>query len=95
MTLERDSVHEIMLDALVHAHPTEFTEHVDAILSALADQGYVVVPKDSDEHVVRFTDKGWTLRHPLSCRPSLFDCPVHAALIVSDALLCEEPEGGH
>lgn len=52
----------------------------DAVLSALADAGYEVVPKGSDHHVIEFREHGWTLQHPLSCRPDLFACPVnHAA----------------
>lgn len=30
-------------------------------------------------HVVQFDTDGWTIKHPLLCRPNLFDCPVNAA----------------
>lgn len=30
-------------------------------------------------HVIDFRDDGWTIRHPLSCRPNLFDCRVNRA----------------
>ncbi len=30
-------------------------------------------------HVIDFREGGWTIRHPLSCRPNLFDCPVNRA----------------
>jgi hypothetical protein len=30
-------------------------------------------------HVIDFRGDGWTIRHPLSCRPNLFDCPVNRA----------------
>jgi len=30
-------------------------------------------------HVIDLRPDGWTIRHPLSCRPHLFDCLVHEA----------------
>lgn len=30
-------------------------------------------------HVIRFSERGWTIRHPLACRPGLFECPVNQA----------------
>jgi len=30
-------------------------------------------------HIVQCTDAGWTIKHPLSCRPDLFNCPVNRA----------------
>lgn len=30
---------------------------------------------DNDEnHILKTGDRGWTMQHPLSCRPNLFDC---------------------
>lgn len=31
------------------------------------------------EHVVEFREDGWTIMHPLACRPNLFDCAVNRA----------------
>lgn len=31
------------------------------------------------EHVIEFRTDGWTIMHPLACRPALFDCPVNRA----------------
>lgn len=30
-----------------------------------------------DQHIIEFRLDGWTIQHPLSCRPNLFDCPVN------------------
>lgn len=32
-----------------------------------------------DRHIVDLRDRGWTIQHPLSCRPNLFDCPINRA----------------
>jgi hypothetical protein len=34
---------------------------------------------DSPEHVIQITDDGWTIMHPIACRPDLFACPVNRA----------------
>jgi hypothetical protein len=41
-----------------------------AIVAALDNQPY---------HVLDVTETGWTLKHPLDCRPELFACPTHRA----------------
>lgn len=33
----------------------------------------------AERHIVAFTNDGWTIKHPLSCRPNLFECPVNDA----------------
>lgn len=33
----------------------------------------------TEQHVIAFRPDGWTIQHPLSCRPNLFTCPVNAA----------------
>lgn len=33
----------------------------------------------SPVHVMDARESGWTLKHPLSCRPRLFDCPINRA----------------
>lgn len=40
---------------------------------------------DQPYHVLDVRENGWTLKHPLSCRPRLFDCPVNVA--------CEQLDG--
>ncbi len=41
---------------------------LDAVKRALAEP-----------HVIDLREDGWTMSHPLSCRPVLFDCPVNRA----------------
>jgi hypothetical protein len=31
------------------------------------------------EHIIDFRSGGWTIQHPLSCRPNLFACKVNRA----------------
>ncbi|MEH0823440.1 MULTISPECIES: DUF6085 family protein [unclassified Micromonospora] len=31
----------------------------------------------SETHVIEIRADGWTIQHPLSCRPDLFNCPVN------------------
>jgi hypothetical protein len=35
---------------------------------------------DEDSHVAEFTDEGWSIQHPLPCRPDLQGCEVHKAV---------------
>jgi hypothetical protein len=42
----------------------------------------------SAEHVIEIRAKGFTIMHPLACRPNLFDCPVNVA---SEEQLTEPP----
>lgn len=41
-----------------------------------------------DRHVIEFRADGWTIQHPLACRPNLFDCPVNR---VAERELTEPP----
>jgi hypothetical protein len=41
----------------------------EAILTRLSDS--------PDDHTIEFGANGWTIQHPLACRPNLFDCPVN------------------
>lgn len=34
---------------------------------------------DMDHHIVDLREGGWTIQHPMVCRPYLFDCPVNEA----------------
>lgn len=33
----------------------------------------------AERHVIDLAADSWTIKHPLSCRPNLFDCPVNQA----------------
>lgn len=50
-------------------------QHVtETVLEALEAAGYSVVPTGETEHLVSFTEEGFVVQHPLSCRPNLFEC---------------------
>jgi hypothetical protein len=36
-----------------------------------------LVGDDNGQHVIEFRADGWTIMHPLACRPDLFACPVN------------------
>jgi hypothetical protein len=36
------------------------------------------------EHIIDIKPDGWTIKHPLSCRPELFNCPVHNAAVARE-----------
>lgn len=57
-------------------------------LDALVAAGWRRVPTDQG-HVIEFREDGWTISHPLSCRPKLFDCPVNR---VAERELTEPPD---
>jgi hypothetical protein len=55
----------------------------------LAEQWRRKLDGGPDEHVIDLRDDGWTIRHPLSCRPNLFDCEVNRA---AGRMLTEQPD---
>jgi hypothetical protein len=57
--------------AEVDAYAAEAAELLDRIRTAIA------ALDDTPHHVVEFREDGWTIKHPLTCRPALFDCPVN------------------
>ncbi|MDD4866198.1 MAG: hypothetical protein PHQ28_03430, partial [Mycobacterium sp.] len=37
-------------------------------------------PTEPEQHLIEMrADGGWTIQHPLACRPNLFACPVNKA----------------
>lgn len=44
---------------------------VDAVVE-LGKLSYIM--SEPDFHIVKFDDDGWTLKHPVRCRPNLFEC---------------------
>jgi hypothetical protein len=34
---------------------------------------------DDAQHVIDLRVDGWTIKHPLTCRPNLFNCPANSA----------------
>ncbi|GIJ36705.1 DUF6085 family protein [Micromonospora andamanensis] len=53
--------------------PPRCVSDAKAVLDALAAAGRIA-PDDDPRHVIEFRADGWTLKHPLSCRPRLFEC---------------------
>lgn len=53
-----------------------------------ADAVRMMAVEDNDEHVIQLDPNGWTIKHPLPCRPNLFACPFnHAAVTIQGARL--------
>ncbi|MEV0805753.1 hypothetical protein [Micromonospora sp. NPDC050200] len=53
-------------------------EHgIRGALDALAAAGRLAPADDDPRHIIDISVDGWTIKHPLSCRPNLFDCPVN------------------
>lgn len=50
-------------------------QHAKIIAEAVLADGWV--HGGPDEHVIEFREDGWTIKHPIACRPHLFDCPVN------------------
>jgi len=55
------------------------TEHdiARAVLDALAAAGRLAPTDDDHRHIIQIREDGWTIKHPLACRPDLFNCPVN------------------
>jgi hypothetical protein len=47
-----------------------------AALDALTAAGWVRMDPD-EPHLIEFRPDGWTIQHPVRCRPNLFACPVN------------------
>jgi hypothetical protein len=45
----------------------------------LAEQIRRQIDGGPDHHIIDLREDGWTIQHPLSCRPDLFACPVNRA----------------
>jgi hypothetical protein len=48
------------------------------VLDALAAAGRLM-PLDDEPHMIEFREDGWTISHPLACRPRLFECEINRA----------------
>lgn len=53
----------------------ETTDEYDLVLTLPG----VLTEPGPDYHVIDFAGDGYTLKHPLACRPNLFDCALHQA----------------
>jgi hypothetical protein len=60
-------------------------DHSDTYRLALGPQTMYLEPVDTGQpHIIHVEEKQWTMKHPLTCRTQLFECPVHAAALRSD-----------
>lgn len=76
---------------LLTARPCPSTATAAPVVSlnaGIADTAARSDTQDSEQHVVDLRENGWTIQHPLSCRPNLFDCPVNSA---AEVQLTEPP----
>lgn len=80
-----DGAREALAEAICPAPDDSASAHAvciqyaDGYLAALSAAGYAVVKVGAESHVIEFRDDGWTISHPLECRPQLFDCQVNRA----------------
>lgn len=69
-------------DEAASKHPAEMVtipkSHLDRMKADL-DRWQPRADDEAAQHVIEFRENGWTIMHPLSCRPALFDCPVNRA----------------
>lgn len=76
-------------DAVIHTLGTILVDKVGGLRGALdrwrerydpvvAAQPVVIDPGEHF-HVMEIRQNGWTIKHPIACRPDLFNCPVNRA----------------
>ncbi len=56
-----------------------FDEEIALAIHDAASRATVEVELNGQRHVAEFREDGWTLKHPLACRPNLFDCALSRA----------------
>jgi hypothetical protein len=69
----------------------DLQELVDELEKARAELRALNASLISEDHLINFTEDGWTLQHPLSCRPNLFTCRVNK---LSSEQITEPPTAG-
>ena len=47
-----------------------------------------------ERHIIELREDGWTIQHPLTCRPNLFDCITNTAGSQHFSALAEKGERG-
>lgn len=77
MTMQEwhDLVEKVFAQVDPYDHPNITVADVDGVLHTY----FKVVGADQLSHVIELRGDGWTLQHPLTCRPNLFACPVNRA----------------
>lgn len=79
------------------SHHAQATHERDQARLALAERDATITElraqltkyEQDDRHIIEFREDGWTLMHPLACRPNLFDCPVNR---IAGRQLSEPPD---
>lgn len=56
--------------------PLHYWADAAALLDALTADGWVRMDP-AEPHLIQFRPDGWTIQHPLRCRPNLFACEVN------------------
>jgi hypothetical protein len=81
----REQVEDVLektywLDGSAASENESFKKVAREFAKALEDAGLLARPGDQDadetRHIIRYAGDGWTVMHPLSCRPNLFNCKV-------------------
>lgn len=55
----------------------EIKEAARADFIALLPSSVPNFANDPSDHVIEFSDNGWSIQHPLVCRPNLLNCEVY------------------
>ena len=78
-----DQLRDVVSDALHIYHDTatsrSYQEMATAVLDAIRAAGWGITDDTTPHHIVCFTERGFTIKHPVACRPNLFACPVNDA----------------
>jgi hypothetical protein len=70
---------ELVVEALTpgrNADRDTYRRQARAVLDALIADGWVRADP-AEPHLIEFRADGWTIQHPLRCRPNLFACQVN------------------
>lgn len=67
------------LDRLKALMEERFPDVEMVLLAGVAQVVHQPAEPVDEPHLIEFREDGWTIQHPLRCRPRLFDCPVNRA----------------
>jgi hypothetical protein len=62
-------------------------EYIDELLEEIRTlKEQLAKVSGPDFHIIELReDTGWTIMHPMACRPHLFDCPLNIAALNADS----------
>lgn len=58
-------------------------EMATALVEQLREE--LALYKRDNRHQIELRDDGWTIQHPMTCRPNLFDCIANTAAVMPEA----------